>query len=280
MKAICFGAAGGGIRLYDDICHKYEVIAFADNDKRKWGGTLLGKNIFSPEYCLKHLKYDHVIITSAAGLENIKKQCLNMGVEENRIITSYIELPVESRIEFLKCFAKIYCDKTQGSVAEAGVFEGDFAKEINRFFPDRNLHLFDTFSGFDKRDIQKERGMSNAVEGELGNTSVESVMSKMPFPEKCIVHKGYFPETAIGNQVEQETFCFVNLDMDLYEPTYQGLVFFSKRMEHNGIILIHDYFADNFEGPRQAVSCFMKEIGQNLQILPIGDGISVAICGF
>ena len=51
-------------------------------------------------------------------------------------------------------------------------------------------------------------------------------------------------------------------------------------MEHNGIILIHDYFADNFKGPRQAVSCFMKESGQNLQILPIGDGFSVAICGF
>ena len=122
--------------------------------------------------------------------------------------------------------------------------------------------------------------MSNAVVGDYRNTSVELVMSKMPFPEMCIVHKGYFPDTAIGNPVEQETFCFVNLDMDLYEPTYQGLRFFSNRMEHNGIILIHDYFADNFEGPRQAVSCFMKEIGQNLQILPIGDGISVAICGF
>ena len=46
MKAICFGAAGGGIRLYDDICHKYEVIAFADNDKRKWGELCSGKIFF------------------------------------------------------------------------------------------------------------------------------------------------------------------------------------------------------------------------------------------
>lgn len=280
MKAVCFGAAGGGIRLYDEICRKYEVVAFTDNDTKKWGGYCCGIHVFSPEYCLRHIEYDHVIITSAPGLENIKKQCINMGVEENRIITNYIEAPLESRIEFLKCFAKIYSDKTQGNVAEAGVFEGDFAKEINRFFPDRRLHLFDTFSGFDKKDIQKEGKMSNAAEGDYGNTSVESVMSKMPFPEKCIVHKGWFPDTAIGNQVEQETFCFVNLDMDLYEPTYQGLRFFSKRMEQNGIILIHDYFAENFEGPRQAVSCFLEENGQNLYLFPIGDGISVAICGF
>lgn len=140
--------------------------------------------------------------------------------------------------------------------------------------------MFDTFSGFDKRDIQKEGEMSIAAEGEFKHTSVELVLSKMPFPEKCIVHKGHFPETAFGNRVEEETFCFVNLDMDLYEPTYQGLIFFSKRMEHNGIILIHDYFTDYFKGPGEAVSRFMKESGQNLQILPIGDGISVVICGF
>ena len=68
--------------------------------------------------------------------------------------------------------------------------------------------------------------------------------------------------------------------MDLYEPTYQGLIFFGKRMEHNSVIVIHDYFTDHFKGPKKAVSRFMEESGQNLQMLPIGDGISVAICGF
>lgn len=34
-KAICFGAAGGGKRLFDEISEKYEIIAFTDNDKDK-----------------------------------------------------------------------------------------------------------------------------------------------------------------------------------------------------------------------------------------------------
>lgn len=46
MKAICFGAGGGGIRFYGEICRKYEVVAFADNDNGKWGGSVAGKLFF------------------------------------------------------------------------------------------------------------------------------------------------------------------------------------------------------------------------------------------
>lgn len=279
-KAVCFGAAGGGARLYREICRRYEVVAFCDNDSRKWGGECCGVKVYSPKECLSQFGYDSLIITSAPGLLSIKKQCLELGVGENRIVTSYIEGPLESRILFLSSFAEIYRERTAGSCAEAGVFEGDFAREINACFPDRTLHLFDTFTGFDIKDIQKEGKLSAAAASDYGNTSVELVLSKMPFPEKCEVHKGYFPETAIGTPVEEERFCFVNLDMDLYEPTYQGIRFFSRRMEKDGVILIHDYFADNFKGPREAVTRFMDESKMTLSLLPIGDGISVAICGF
>ena len=37
MKAIIFGAAGGGIRLFDKISERYEIIAAVDNDSKKWG---------------------------------------------------------------------------------------------------------------------------------------------------------------------------------------------------------------------------------------------------
>ena len=45
MKAVCFGAAGGGIRLYDEICRKYDVVAFADNDKKS-GGDIAVASIY------------------------------------------------------------------------------------------------------------------------------------------------------------------------------------------------------------------------------------------
>lgn len=38
-NVICFGAAGGGLRLKDKIQKRYNIAAFTDNDSRKWGGV-------------------------------------------------------------------------------------------------------------------------------------------------------------------------------------------------------------------------------------------------
>src|ERR1700730_12705012 len=44
----------------------------------------------------------------------------------------------------------------KGNLAEVGVYKGKFARYINYYFPERVLYLFDTFEGFDKRDIINE----------------------------------------------------------------------------------------------------------------------------
>jgi len=46
------------------------------------------------------------------------------------------------------CYEEIAYHKLEGSVAEVGVFRGDFAKRLNLLFPDKKLYLFDTFEGF------------------------------------------------------------------------------------------------------------------------------------
>ncbi len=67
----------------------------------------------------------------------------------------------------------------------------------------------------------------------------------------------------------------------MYQPTIEGLRWFGERMVTGGVILIHDYFADNFRGVRQAVDEYMKNRKrEELRMMPIGDGISIAISGF
>lgn len=277
-RVIMFGAAGGGKRLLLEVQKKYDVVAFVDNDEGKWNCDICGIPIMSPDNIIGKLNYDYIIISSAPGLENIRKQCVDMGVAENIIITKYVTPELEGRIIFLKKLSEVFQKEEQvGAIAEAGVFEGDFAKYMNKYFPDKDCYLFDTFEGFDVRDINVENEMSKAVVGEYSNTSVEQVMAKMEKPDRVKVFKGYFPESA--TDVEEE-FCFVNLDLDLYEPTYQGLLFFEKKMAENGCILVHDYFAENFKGPRNAVDKFLLESKEKLRKFPIGDGISIMICGF
>jgi len=60
------------------------------------------------------------------------------------------------------------------------VYKGDFARLINEALPDRKLYLFDTFEGFDDRDVivDKEKGFSKGDQ-DFSDTSVERVISKM-----------------------------------------------------------------------------------------------------
>lgn len=260
------------------------MIGFTDSSyPDKWGTELCGIPIYSPQECLQHMEYDAVIVASTTGLNPIVQLCIELGVPEYKIITSYDDGSVKSRNIFLKNLAEILDgDEPGADVAEAGVFQGEFAKCINEYFPERVLHLFDTFEGFDEKDIKMEqaKSFSGASTGEYSGTSIDLVMKKMPHPEQCRIYKGYFPDTA---KDVQSKFCFVNLDMDLYLPTYQGLHFFQGKMTDNGVILVHDYFSlhggEVFKGVKAAVDQFVLECEGRIAKFPIGDGLSIMLAG-
>lgn len=162
-----------------------------------------------------------------------------------------------------------------GNVAEVGVYKGKFAKYINQYFPSKKLYLFDTFQGFNEKDIQaeKELGLNDANQ-DFSNTSVDQVLQIMPFPKQCIIKKGFFPDTAAGIE---DSFVFVSLDTDLYEPIYQGLVYFYPRMEKGGYIFVHDVNNDCYKGAAKAVEQFCEEQGISFVPLPDSCGSVVFI---
>lgn len=162
---------------------------------------------------------------------------------------------------------EIYKNKLNGTVAELGVYRGDFAKHINLNFPDKIFYLFDTFEGFDNRDVKVEKN-HNFSRGEqnFSDTSIEVVLQKMTYPQNCIVKKGFFPATAEG---VEDQFCFVSLDVDLYQPIYEGLHFFYPRLIHGGYIFVHDFNNDEYPGVRKAVEEFCSK--EKIGFLPIPD---------
>jgi len=160
-----------------------------------------------------------------------------------------------------------------GNVAELGVYKGKFAKYINQFFPDRKLYLFDTFEGFDPRDVSSEKSKSySSGSQDFSDTSIASVLKQMPFPDRCVPVKGFFPESAKGID---DSFALVSLDADLYEPIYSGLNFFFPRLVKGGYILVHDFNNDNYKGTRRAVEQFCTE--QNINFLPLPDSGGSAV---
>jgi O-methyltransferase len=155
----------------------------------------------------------------------------------------------------------------EGSVAELGVYRGDFARHLNLLFPDKTLYLFDTFEGFTEKDKKIERDLSfSDVNQDFSDTSIEYVLNRMSNREKVVIKKGYFPESIGGLD---DRFCFISIDADLYQPTYEGLKYFYSRLNHGGYIFIHDYNFTKYPGVKSAVDKFAEE--QQIGIIPLID---------
>jgi len=154
-----------------------------------------------------------------------------------------------------------------GAVAEVGVCKGEFAAIINRHFPDRPLYLFDTFEGFDPGDVEREVRLGlPGVPYDLPETSVELVLARLPHPEEARIRAGWFPASAAG--LEDERFCFVNVDVGLYGPTAAALAWFWPRLLAGGYLLVADYNNAHAPGVKRAVREFVAETGCAVGTIP------------
>ncbi|MBR5407083.1 MAG: class I SAM-dependent methyltransferase [Lachnospiraceae bacterium] len=275
-RVVIFGAGGTGQRVYNSIKNEMDVVFFVDNDEKKWGSDYDGVEIRSPKELFNDSQYDVIEMGTLMGLNEIQEQLMREGISLSKLDKAYAETSVNARIFFLKRLSERFAKNgITGAVAEAGVFRGEFAKEINKYFPDSRCYLFDTFEGFDERDFSYEEKDSMIVDvNHFTMTSEESVYEKMPNKDKVVIKKGYFPES-LGDL--EDEFIFVNLDMDLYKPTLEGLKYFYPRMKEGGVILIHDYFTEAYPNIEKSLDDYEAELGQRLHKMPIGDDISIAI---
>ena len=82
----------------------------------------------------------------------------------------------------------------------------------------------------------------------------------------------YIRETAEG---VNDTFAFVSIDVDLYEPMYKGLHFFYERLNSGGYIMLHDYNNTEYKGIKAAMRKFSEE--RKAPYFPLCDSYGSAI---
>jgi O-methyltransferase len=148
-----------------------------------------------------------------------------------------------------------------GNIAEIGVYRGQTAKVIAEAMNEKNLYLFDTFEGIPKPDkIDKHYDFVNGqwlefYEGQYKATIEELKETLKNCNGNIFIHKGLFPKET-GKFIEDNSFCFVHLDVDLYKGTYDSLVFFYSKMESLGRIISHNY---NAPGVKKAFNDFFND---------------------
>lgn len=170
---------------------------------------------------------------------------------------------------------RLKADKIPGAFAEVGVYKGDSAAILHAFDPDRELYLFDTFTGFPAYDLEGETGeAATYTTDNFADADAEHILTKFDNKDNIHLQMGYFPDTVKG--LEEKRFALVNLDADLYNPTKAALEFFYLRLSPGGVIFIHDYNI-KWPGIIQAVDEFVRNIPETLVLAPDSEGTVMII---
>ena len=243
-----------------------KIAAFADNFEGKWGSTLAGIPVVSPEECLRQ-NPDCVClcVLDAERAGQMEAQLRQLGFE-GEILRPDALRTFDARAATMRLLAEqIREENIPGAAAELGVYRGSFARCINTLLPERTLYLFDTFSGFDSEEAA---GEGEGFVAAHKNTGAERVLAAMPCRSRVILRQGLFPETAQGLE---ERFALVSLDVDLEESTLAGLRWFLPRIVPGGYLLLHDYFSPALPGVGAALARWEAESGVALHKVPVCD---------
>ena len=271
MKTVVlFGAGQVGAMVSRLMGPGYRVSCFADNDEKKWGSSLAGIPVCAPREALAGSP-DCVCLCALdeERCGQMERQIRALGFSGEILRPQSLKV-FDARAATMRLLAEqINEENIPGDVAELGVYKGDFAILINAAFPDRCIHLFDTFEGFDAKDVAVEvrEGLSRAKEGDFAGTAIDYVDQRLLYRERARYYQGYFPNTFA--RCSAEAFAFVSIDADLYAPTAAALPLFWDRLSPGGVLMLHDVNSTQFRGPGKAVKEFCRE--RKLLPVPICD---------
>jgi|WetSurMetagenome_2_1015567.scaffolds.fasta_scaffold305803_1 O-methyltransferase len=145
-----------------------------------------------------------------------------------------------------------HANNLPGQFAQVGVYRGGSAKLISRIkIRDKKLFLFDTFRGL-PQPAACDRRFSK---GEFGDVSESEVREYLEGDPSVVLTTGVFPQSA-PRTLDEESFCFVYLDVDIYSSNYEALSFFYPRMVSGGVIVLDDYGLSG-SGVRQSTDEFL-----------------------
>jgi len=172
---------------------------------------------------------------------------------------------------FIINIKQILKENISGDFAELGVWRGNTASVLAHYAAsaNRKVYLFDTFEGFDTRDLA---GIDKDKEMVFADTSLAMVKEVIGAPgDVCKFVKGYFPST-ITDEHRATTYSIVSIDCDLYEPMKAGLEFFYPLMSKGGLLLLHDYSSIFWDGAKKAIDEFCAENEEYVLLIPDKSG--------
>ncbi len=153
------------------------------------------------------------------------------------------------------------------SFAECGCWWGHSTQILSNILDAQadftgKLHVFDSFEGLSEFKEQDHSEFKSTPEQKAATRKsfrsnlahVSAHLSNFPFVR---IHEGWIPTRF--DDVENDKFSLVTVDVDLYEPTRDVVRFFYPRLQTGGCMYFDDYGYNTFPGAKLAVQEFLQE---------------------
>lgn len=153
-------------------------------------------------------------------------------------------------------------------IAECGVWKGHSAYMLAKTFSDEafsgTFHIFDSFEGGLSEKVEKDTNLLRHMSGgeireekEIFSSQKEDVSKVLSDFNFIKLYEGWIPERF--NEVSDQIFSFVHIDVDLYKPTLDSLEFFWPKVVDGGFVVVDDYGSSQFPGANTAVDEFLSK---------------------
>jgi len=166
-------------------------------------------------------------------------------------------------------------DEVAGDTAECGAFAGATSHFICAARATGWHHIFDSFAGLSSPVEQDAVSTSETPAWQAGDLAspLESLRANLADFDRVAVYPGWIPERFA--EVGDRRFCFVHIDVDLYQPTRDSLTFFYPRIVEGGMLVCDDYGYLNCPGAKRACDEFAASIPEPLVHLPTGQALII-----
>jgi hypothetical protein len=234
-------------------------------------------------------------IANILGFEIFRYDPLGKYNELINFVRPFTMTSNSSLISLINAVDYIVNNKIPGSLVECGVWKGGSMMAVAKTLmsmnsEDRDLYLFDTFTGMTKpskldvgigtkekaSDIfEKEKtgeDTSNWVNASI--VEVKKIFKKVGYDEKKLHFiEGKVEETIPKNSPSEIS--LLRLDTDWYESTKHELIHLFPKLSKGGVIIIDDY--DDWEGCRKAVDEYIMNENITLLLVKIPNGGRIGI---
>jgi len=179
----------------------------------------------------------------------------------------------------------IYSLPLPGASAECGIARGFSSLLLNTiagFYPDhegKDFYMLDSFEGLSEitdNDLvvtdNTQEGFSRYKQGDF-SCSIDKIKATFAGFQQVNLIKGWIP--AVFEQLPEQQWSFVHIDVDLYEPTLSSLEYFYPRMVPGGVIIHDDYASPDFPGGGKAWYEFC--VANNLPVVGLDTGQAVIL---